>query len=336
MTAVRIERSAATIGGSRAAGWGIALTILSVLAAAGGVRAATVEAVTFQTNVVPDSENDRPVRVKSKLYLPASPKFPLSAVIITPSSGGVLQEREVYYANELAAAGMAALVIDSFASRGLTDSIEDQRVLDAFESANDAVAGLRWLSADRRFRPDRIGIMGVSKGGIVAMDTALEVRRKWMRMTDIAFAVHVPISPDCTWINRSTRTTGAPIFFMLAELDDQTPAPPCVERAERLREAGNDRIEVKVYRGAHHAWERLGPAPILDRRAENYSRCRVWVEDDGTMIAAGDGARVPGLRWHDWAKKTCMRLGTHCCGGTPELKRQATDDLIGFLKKHGF
>jgi hypothetical protein len=28
--------------------------------------------------------------------------------------------------------------------------------------------------------------------------------------------------------------------------------------------------------------------------------------------------------------------GGHCCGGTPELKRQATDDMIAFLKRNGF
>jgi dienelactone hydrolase len=293
--------------------------------------------VTFPTNVVPNTTNDRPLAVKARLYLPDGAGRPLSSVIIAPSSGGVREEREVYYAEELARAGIAGLVIDSFASRGLTHSVHDQSLLNPWQVANDTVAGLRWIAADPRFRPDRVGVMGVSKGGIVAMDTALLVRRAWMRLTDLAFAAHIPISPDCTWINRSTRTTGAPMFFMLAELDDQTPAAPCVERAERLRRDGNAKIEVKVYQGAHHAWERLGGRPYFDPRAENFARCRVWVEDDGAMIAAETGERLPrGRGVHDWARKHCMTLGTHCCGGTPALKREATGDLIAFLKKHGF
>jgi len=39
---------------------------------------------------------------------------------------------------------------------------------------------------------------------------------------------------------------------------------------------------------------------------------------------------------HEWQMKNCIRLGTYCCGGTPELKRQATNDLIAFLKRYGF
>jgi hypothetical protein len=31
-----------------------------------------------------------------------------------------------------------------------------------------------------------------------------------------------------------------------------------------------------------------------------------------------------------------MKLGVHCCGGTEKLKREATNDLIAFLRKHGF
>ena len=299
------------------------------------VHARAVEDVTFPTNVIPNTPNDRPVQVKAKLYLPDAPKLPLAAVIISPSSGGVSANREIYYAYELAQIGIAALVIDSFGSRGLWTSVHDQGVLNPWQSGNDAVAGLRWLVADRRFDRDKIGVMGVSKGGIVAMNMAEEVRRRWMRMTDESFAAHIPISPDCTWINRSMRTTGAPIFFMLAELDDQTPASACVEHAERLRAAGNQKIEVKVYKGAHHAWESLGHGPYFDPVAQNFSRCRLWFEDDGTSVSS-DGVRVPSGGEFEWVKKNCMTLGTHCCGETSALKRQSTDDLIAFLRKHGF
>lgn len=123
--------------------------------------------------------------------------------------------------------------------------------------------------------------MGVSKGGTVAIHTALEVRRGWMRVEVPKFAAHVPIAPCCTWMNRSTRTTGAPMFFMLAEHDDQCLPSACLELADNLRKAGNNRVEVKVYKGAHHAWERLGAAPYFDAKAENYARCRVWEDDDG-------------------------------------------------------
>ena len=76
-----------------------------------------------------------------------------------------------------------------------------------------------------------------------------------------------------------------------------------------------------------------------DRRrpqAEYYSRCEVWIEDDGALTAGSDGTSIPRRQWYDWAKRNCMQLGAHCCGGTSELKQQATRDFFAFLRKHGF
>lgn len=306
------------------------------------------EDVTFPTNVIPNTSADRQVRVLSKLYLPDAARSPVPLMIISPSSGGVREEREVYYAKELAAAGIAALVVDSFRSRGLTDSVRDQSVLSVWQSENDAVGALRWAVADRRFDRLKIGIMGVSKGGIVAMNLANSVRRRWTTSTDLAIAAHIPISPDCTQINRSMATTGRPMFFMLAELDDQTPAQPCVEHAERLKKAGNENIKVKVYKGAHHAWERLGAAAYFDPRAQNFARCRLWIEDDGSAVAAGNvrlndgsttpsaGLPLPRSSAFAWVAKNCMTLGTHCCGGTAAIRGEAAGDLLAFLKATGF
>lgn len=324
------ERPRKRIGHCFAAAGLFLLTLVSEMA-----QAAKVETVTFQTNIIPKT-HEQPVKLIAKLYLPDKQSGPLSAVIISPSSGGIREEREVYYAEELVKAGIAALVIDSFSSRGLAKSTHDQSLLSPWESSNDAVAGLRWLIADGRFKADRIGVMGVSKGGLVAMYSALEIRRRWMRMTDVAFAAHIPIVPECIHVNRTLRTTGAPMFFMLAELDHSTLPGPCVEYAGKLREAGNARIEVKVYKGAHHAWEKLGPKPIFDPTQQNRTSCaRFFVEDDGSFTGA-DGTRIPAFGMHEWQMKNCIRLGTYCCGGTPELKRQATNDLIAFLKRYGF
>lgn len=318
------------------------LGILAVLGLAGAYLLLTLteepfttEEMTFQTNVVPGTTNGEPVDVKATLYLPKAANFPISAVVIAPSSSGVEEEREIYYAKEFVKAGIAALVLDSFSSRGLTDSLYDQSLLEQWDIENDAIAALEVLVEDGRFKKDRIAIMGVSKGGTVAMDTALLIRRKWMGVDHVAFAAHIAISPDCTWITRNPKTTGAPILFLLAELDDQTPAQPCLEEAERMRNAGNSRVETKVYPGAHHAWEELGKSPEYDPDVENYAECRVWIEDDGSMYSADTGELLPEDDWHTWAKDNCMSWGATCCGGSPALKRMATEDIIAFLRRYG-
>jgi dienelactone hydrolase len=294
------------------------------------------EAVTFKTNAIRGTTNDEAIDIEATLYLPKAARFPISAVVIAPSSSGVEAEREVYYAKELVNAGIAALVVDSFKSRGLTDSLYDQTQLEQWDVGNDVIAALEYLIGDDRFKENRIAVMGVSKGGTVAMDTALKIRRKWMGVSDMGFAAHIAISPDCTWVTRQATTTGAPILFMLAELDDQTPAQACLQEAERIRNAGNKNVETKVYPGAHHAWEELGAAPQYDPEIENYSKCRVWVENDGRMVSADTGEQLPEDDWHGWAKKNCMTLGAHCCGGTRELKETAMRDVIVFLRRYRF
>ena len=108
----------------------------------------TTESMTFATNVVPDTTNDEDVDIEATLYIPKHAKFPISAVIIAPSSSGIEDEREIYYAKELVKAGMAALVIDSFTPRGLTDSVYDQSLLEAWDIENDAIAAFQELAAD--------------------------------------------------------------------------------------------------------------------------------------------------------------------------------------------
>lgn len=296
----------------------------------------TTESMTFGTNVVAGTSNDEPVQVTATLYIPKNTQFPLSAVIIMPSSSGVEDVREVYYAEQLTRAGIAALVVDSFSARGLADSVYDQSAIDVWDMENDAIAALAKLARDPRFKSDRIAILGVSKGGTTAMNNAFTVRRRWMGVRDVAFAAHVAISPDCTWVTRRAYTTGAPIMLLLAELDDQTPAQPCLTLADRIRKAGNSQIEAKIYKGAHHAWEDLGWRPLFDARAENYAQCRVWVEDDGRMISADTGELVPEDDWHGWAKKNCMTIGATCCGGTRRSRNAATDDIVAFLRRHDF
>src|SRR5204862_7407283 len=104
-------------------------------------------------------------KIKATLYVPKRPT-PMPAMVIISSSGGVLDFIEGYYARELNKAGIASLVVDSFGSRGVRNVIEDQSLVSSWDMENDAFAALIELRKDSRIDGSRIGIMGVSKGGI--------------------------------------------------------------------------------------------------------------------------------------------------------------------------
>lgn len=294
---------------------------------------AVIEQLSFDTNRAP---NVRLAKITATLYLPFATK-PVPAMVIISSSGGVLDWIEGYYARELVRHGIAGLVVDSFKPRGVNDLVEDQSLVTSWDMENDALAALAVLQKDNRIEPAHIGVMGMSKGGLVAQHSAFVVRQNWRRTADLAFAAHIAIAPPCEAQHRNAKTTGKPIFYMLAELDDAGLAKPCVDYAERIKAAGNPNVALKIYKDAHHTWENTRPVSFL-ARGENYSKCFAIIEDNGAYVmAAGKGPTLSkSADIFAWRIENCRSLGFHVGGGTEKLKREATGDLIAFLKRNGF
>jgi len=294
-----------------------------------------MESVSFDTLVFDHPAACRPARVSGSLHLPMQASSPFPCIVILTSSAGVQRHREHYYAQALNDAGCAALIVDSFAGRGVRRTVADQSLVSATQMEGDAFAVLALLRADPRIDPGRIGVMGVSKGGGATLNTAIAVRQRWRDGFPHLFDLHVAICPGATAQHRDPTTHDRPIYFMLAGRDDYTPAPLAVDYAQRMRAAGNGRIKVKVYGSAHHGWESIGP--VFDiRDAENWSCCTNFIEDDGShfVVAAGRAMREPD--YQSWARRHCVTRGARAGGGTPELKQRATADLIAFLQSHRF
>lgn len=258
----------------------------------------------------------------------------MPAMVILSSSAGIQRHRELFYASTLVRAGIAACVIDSFGPRGVRSTVADQSLVTAYQMECDAHAALRYLRRDPAIDPDRIGIMGVSKGGVVAVNSAVAVRRGWRGIDDV-FSLHVAICPGCVAQHRNPTTTNMPMFFMLAEHDDYTPARYAVHYAARMRDAGNARIRVKVYK-AHHGWESVGPLYHI-ARAQNFSDCPNLIEDDGRHFVAAIGRSMSEAEYRIWAgTEGLLRYGAHAGGGTAELKRRSVSDMLAFLRLNGF
>ncbi len=294
-----------------------------------------MESVSFDTLTFEHPTACRPARISATLHIPHERPGPVPCMVILTSSAGVQRHREHYYADLLNAAGAAALIVDSFRSRGVRRTVADQSLVSAAQMEGDAFAALALLRADRRIDPARIGIMGVSKGGVVTLNAALAVRQRWRRDFPHLFDIHVALCPGATAQHRDATTHGRPMFFMLAAKDDYTPAELAIEYAERMRAAGNDRIRVKVYGGAHHGWESLGP--VFDiKDAENWSCCRNIIEDDGRHFVPALGMALDEPEFQAWARRHCVTRGARAGGGTADLKQRASADLIAFLAVHGF
>src|SRR5471030_2993146 len=294
-----------------------------------------MESVSLDTLTFDHPAARKPARVSASLHLPQRHAGPFACMVILTSSAGVQRHREHYYAQALNAAGVAALVVDSFGGRGVRRTVADQTLVSAAQMEGDAFAALAHLKSDSRIDPGRIGVMGVSKGAGATLNAAIAVRRHWRGSFPHLFDLHVAICPGATAQHRDPTTHDRPIFFMLAGRDDYTPAPLAIDYALRMRAAGNGGIRVKIYSGAHHGWESLGP--VFDiKDAENWSCCTNFIEDDGSHFVVAAGRAFSEPDYQAWARKHCVTRGARAGGGTTELRQRATDDLLGFLAVQGF
>src|SRR5260370_27213 len=121
----------------------------------------------------------RTAGVAASLQPPPQRHGPVPCLVILAPSAGGQRHREHYYAQALNEAGTAACIVDSFGGRGVRRTVADQTLVSAAQMEGDAFAALALLRDDPRIDPARIGIMGVSKGGVATLNGAIAVRQRW-------------------------------------------------------------------------------------------------------------------------------------------------------------
>jgi dienelactone hydrolase len=254
---------------------------LAILAMAGVAQAQSRQTIDFEGR-----QKGQPVRVTAEIYWPAA-QGTVPAMVVHHGSGGISDQRERRYARELAAMGVAAVVIDSFRPRGVTSTVEDQSAVSGRDFNLDALEALKALGANGRIDRNRIGIMGFSKGGTSAlMASHLALLAAAGVPSGLRYALHVPFYPSCTTQYYRPRTTGQPIYLLLGGADTYVGVEPCATYAETLR-ANGARIEVKVYPGAGHGFD--GGRAYSNPRGENYSQCVFQQQPDGTFVERKSG-----------------------------------------------
>jgi dienelactone hydrolase len=211
--------------------------------------------VDAQQNVrVPVEQDGRAVQLAAQLFRPSG-GGPAAAVALFHGCGGPGQNT-ARMAGLLRDWGYVALVLDSFSSRGLTDVCGRNwpSQADAEKRAGDIDAALKWLAGQSFVDPKRLGFMGYSYGGGVAMLRALSSANA----APIARAA-ILVYPDCALADAlGTRlTVRQPTLFAMGALDDWTPVSQCQSVIGRVV-SGRDLVETRIYDGAHHSFDALG------------------------------------------------------------------------------
>ena len=136
----------------------------------------------------------------------------IPAMLVMHGSGGPAK-REYDYAERFAKMGVAAIVIDSFSPRGIKDVITNQEAVRSSEMALDAIAVLQEAAKHPKLDSSRIGIIGFSKGGAVALRTPLDFVNK---AGNAQFALHIAMYPNCDSFRLKVTTPANRSKFWLA------------------------------------------------------------------------------------------------------------------------
>ena len=277
----------------------------------------------------------KPAVIWGTLALPSGGHAPYPAMVIAHGSGGIEQkewDRWVPLLNQL---GVATFVVDSFTPRGITRTVDDQAQLDQAANDADALAALKLLAADPRIDPARIGVMGFSRGGTVALETAVDRFRRGVIHDDVKFAAHIAFYPGCAlryWRTPSP-LTGAPIMMALGALDDYTPARACLAFADAMKAAGQA-VEVHVYAGAQHDFDSTFTRLVTHPRGTTSRNCPNREIDpvNWTFHMVDTGATLKDAADFNNALGNCVTTGV-TTGGNPVAAKQAEQDVRAFVTR---
>lgn len=279
--------------------------------------------VTDEQFLTGDADGE-PATVAGLLRVPRIDAGRLPTVILVHGSGGPGGNVD-YWQQQLNAIGIATFGLDVFTGRGITRTIEDQTQLGRLNGIIDAYRALERIVARPWVDPERVVLMGFSRGALVALYATLKRFRGMWKTGAADFRAYVAFYAPCfTRYIGDTDVVDRPIRLFHGAADDYVPAGPAKEHVERLRAAGKD-IELTEYAGAHHAFDnpRYEPTIFLEK-AQTTRNCRMIEEVPGRIVNA---ATKQPFTMAD----SCVELGTHV-GYHAAATAAATDAVGEFLR----
>lgn len=217
-----------------------------------------------------------PKTIPGTLRIPENGSGRVPAVVIVHASGGIQPfGPERTYAAALDAAGIATLVIDMWAARGIpsgpgafggTGGI-DRRPADRRDSLPDAYGALKFLAGHPAIDPQRIGIMGFSYGGVMSILSTSEPAAAAALGSRLRFAAHSAHYAPCWRYDQSdparpnthpidSNLTSAPLQMHVAGRDDYDidGGTSCKKLIDLLPQDKKQQVKLVLYPDATHAW----------------------------------------------------------------------------------
>jgi dienelactone hydrolase len=291
--------------------------------------AARVELHAFPSLTLSDQQflsgdaNGKPVSMTGEFRI-AQGSGRLPVVILMHGSGGIGANIESW-SRTFNAMGISTFAIDGFTGRGLTSVNTDQASLGRLNFVLDIYRALELLAKHPRVDPDRIVLMGFSRGGQAALYASLTRFHKLWNKSGIQFAAYIPFYPDCaTSYAGATEVAEKPIRIFHGIPDDYNPVASCKPYIQRLRETGRD-IVLTEYPDAQHGFDtplNLG-AVIVSTGAQTVRGCKIREAEGGVLLNVSTSQPFS-------YKDDCVQLNPHVGGNAAatQAARVAVTDFV--------
>ncbi len=275
--------------------------------------------------------NGKPVTVAGEFRI-AQGAGRLPVVVLMHGSSGVGANIEPW-TRQFNSMGISTFVIDGFSGRGLTVVGPNQALLGRLNLIIDIYRSLEILAKHPRVDPDRIVLMGFSRGGQAALYASLDRFNRLWNKSGLQFAGYIPFYPDCsTTYLGDTEVAARPIRIFHGTPDDYNPVASCKAYAARLQEAKRD-VLLTEYPDSQHAFD-LGllgvSSMVVSANAQTARNCHISEGDGGVLMNADTQAPFT-------YKDACIELNPHVGGNpaTAEAARKAVSDFLQALFRLG-
>ena len=248
----------------------------------------------------------------------------LPVIVLMHGSGGIGANIESW-TRTFNAMGISTFTIDGFSGRGLTSVNTNQAALGRLNFILDIYRTLDILAKHPRVDPDRIVLMGFSRGGQAALYASLTRFHKQWNKSGVQFAAYVPFYPDCgTSYAGEGDIAEKPIRIFHGIPDDYNPVASCKPYIQRLRDAGRD-IALTEYPDAQHGFDtplNVG-AVIVATGAQTVRGCKIREGEGGVLLNVSTSQPFS-------YKDDCVQLNPHVGGNAAatQAARIAVSDFV--------
>ncbi|WP_126452922.1 dienelactone hydrolase family protein [Sulfuriflexus mobilis] len=247
------------------------------------------------------NKNGKPVTISGELRYPRKKMKKYPVIVLVHGSGGVsgYVDDWAQFINKM---GVAVFILDSFTGRGLYKVNNDQSKLGRLAMVVDAYRALDLLSEHKRIDPQRIAVMGFSRGGQVTLYSSMK-RFHRLHGSNHEFSGYIAFYPSCiTHYKEDQNIVDKPVRIFHGSADNYNPVVTCRTFANRLKSLGKD-VVLHEYPNAHHVFDyKKLVKPIVLKKAQTTRSCRLKEVDKGVIVNAKSGKRFT-------YKDPCVELG---------------------------